>query len=94
MMKRRKILSVILTVLGIVPFVVALICGLPIFRASSLTYGDFLIFYSYLFWPTYILGVLLIAAGLLVRFWHVKPNRPQTENSSDTKESTPCSTEK
>ena len=94
MMKRRKILSVILIIIGLVPFAVALICGLPIFRASSLTYGDFLILYSYLFWPTYILGALLIAAGLLVRFLHVKPNRPQNKNASDTKESTPCSTEK
>ncbi len=87
-MKKRRIVSWVLIILGIVPFAVALICGLPIFRASNLTYGDFLILYSYLFWPTYILGVLLIAAGLLLRFWHVKTNH------SDTKEKSSCSTEK
>ena len=87
-MKRSKILSAILIILGIVPFAVALICGLPIFRASNLTYGDFLILYSYLFWPTYILGALLLAAGLFLRFWHRKPHH------YDTKEKLPCSTEK
>ncbi|MBE6658684.1 MAG: hypothetical protein E7604_09595 [Ruminococcaceae bacterium] len=66
-MKRKKILSAILIILGIVPFAVALICGLPIFRASNLTYGDFLILYSYLFWPTYILGAVLLAAGIIWR---------------------------
>ena len=77
-MKRSKILSAILIILGIVPFAVALICGLPIFRASNLTYGDFLILYSYLFWPTYILGVLLLAAGII---WRIAQKRtPKTDD--------------
>ena len=85
---KRNIIAYLLLGLGTVPFLAALILGLPIFRVSYLTYGDFLILYSYLFWPTYILGVLLIAAGLLLRFGHKK------HNHSDTKESTSCSTEK
>ena len=81
-MKRSKILSVILYVLGAVPFAAALIFGLPVFRVSSLTYGDFLILYSYLFWPTYILGALLIAAGAVLTILRKK------------KEKAVCSTEK
>lgn len=64
---KRKIISYILMGLGTVPFLAALILGLPIFRASSLTYGDFLILWSYLFWPTYILGAVLILAGIVLR---------------------------
>ncbi len=71
-MKRNKILSAILIILGIVPFAAALILGLPPFRASNLTYTDFLILYSYLFWPTYILGLILVAAGLI---WRIAQKR-------------------
>ena len=85
---KRNIISYVLIGLGTVPFLAALILGLPIFRVSYLTYGDFLILWSYLFWPTYILGGLLIAAGLFLRFWHRKPYH------SDTKEKLPCSKEK
>lgn len=80
--KRDKILSIILFVLGSVPFAAALIFGLPIFRVSYLTYGEFLILYSYLFWPTYILGALLIAAGTVLTILRKK------------KEKASCSTEK
>ena len=85
---KRSIIACVLIGLGTVPFLAALILGLPIFRASNLTYGEFLILWSYLFWPTYILGGLLLAAGLFLRFWHIKPHH------SDTKEKLPCSTEK
>ncbi|MBQ7300393.1 MAG: hypothetical protein IJW77_11200 [Clostridia bacterium] len=78
-MKRSKILSAILIILGIVPFAVTLICGLPIFRASNLTYGDFLILYSYLFWPTYILGAVLLAAGII---WRIAQKRPHKTGDS------------
>ena len=85
---KRRIIAYFLICLGTVPFLAALILGLPIFRVSYLTYGEFLILWSYLFWPTYILGGLLFAAGLFLRFWHIKPHY------SDTKEKLPCSTEK
>ena len=84
----RNIIAYILIGLGTVPFLAALILGLPIFRVSYLTYGDFLILWSYLFWPTYILGVLLLAAGLILRFWHIKAKH------SVIKEKLSCSTEK
>ena len=85
---KRRIIAYVLIGLGTVPFLAALILGLPMFRVSYLTYGEFLILWSYLFWPTYILGGLLFAAGLFLRFGHIKPHH------SDTKEKLPCSTEK
>ena len=81
-MKKKNIISFILIVLGIVPFALALILGLPIFRVSYLSYVDFLILYSYLFWPTYILGALLLAAGTVLTSLRKK------------KEKAVCSTEK
>ncbi len=81
-MKFRKWLPVMLIILGTVPFLAALILGLPIFRVSYLTYGDFLILWSYLFWPTYIFGALLMLGGTVLTILRKK------------KEKLSCSTEK
>ena len=81
-MKFRKWLPVLLIILGTVPFLAALILGLPIFRVSYLTYGEFLILWSYLFWPTYIFGVLLMLGGTVLTILRKK------------KEKLSCSTEK
>ena len=81
-MKFRKWLPVLLIILGTVPFLAALILGLPVFRVSYLTYGEFLILYSYLFWPTYIFGALLMLGGTVLTILRKK------------KEKLSCSTEK
>ena len=81
-MKFRKLLPVLLIILGTVPFLAALILGLPVFRVSYLTYGEFLILWSYLFWPTYIFGVLLMLGGTVLTILRKK------------KEKLSCSTEK
>ena len=81
-MKFRKCLPVLLIILGTVPFLAALILGLPIFRVSYLTYGEFLILWSYLFWQTYIFGVLLMLGGTVLTILRKK------------KEKLSCSTEK
>ena len=81
-MKFRKWLPVLLIILGTVPFLAALILGLPIFRVSYLTYGEFLILWSYLFWPTYIFGALLMLGGTVLTILRKK------------KEKLSCSTEK
>ena len=81
-MKFRKCLPVLLIILGTVPFLAALILGLPVFRVSYLTYGEFLILWSYLFWPTYIFGVLLMLGGTVLTILRKK------------KEKLSCSTEK
>ena len=81
-MKFRKLLPVLLIILGTVPFLAALILGLPVFRVSYLTYGEFLILWSYLFWPTYIFGALLMLVGTVLTILRKK------------KEKLSCSTEK
>ena len=81
-MKFRKWLPVLLIILGTVPFLAALNLGLPVFRVSYLTYGEFLILWSYLFWPTYIFGVLLMLGGTVLTILRKK------------KEKLSCSTEK
>ena len=81
-MKFRKWLPVLLIILGTVPFLAALILGLPVFRVSYLTYGEFLILWSYLFWPTYIFGALLMLGGTILTILRKK------------KEKLSCSTEK
>ena len=81
-MKFRKWLPVLLIILGTVPFLAALILGLPVFRVGYLTYGEFLILWSYLFWPTYIFGALLMLGGTVLTILRKK------------KEKLSCSTEK
>ena len=72
--KRRKILSAILCLLGTVPFLAALILGL--FRSSMLSYSDFLILYSYLFWWSYLLGfALIVPAAVMLILLHRKEKR-------------------
>ena len=79
---KRNIISYVLIGLGTVPFLAALILGLPVFRVSYLTYGEFLILWSYLFWPTYIFGALLMLGGTVLIILRKK------------KEKLSCSTEK
>ena len=74
-MKFRKCLPVLLIILGTVPFLAALILGLPVFRVSYLTYGEFLILWSYLFWPTYIVGVLLMLGGTVLTILRKKKEK-------------------
>ena len=31
------------------------------------TMADWLVLYSYIYWPTYVLGIVLIAAGIVMR---------------------------
>ncbi len=70
-MKSGKWLWKIVLLLGSVPFLVALgYCfvsslldgGGPFLKMS---FGDYLILYSFLYWPTYLIGIVLIALSLV-----------------------------
>jgi len=79
-MKRKNILWKIVLIIGILPFLVAFILGLysGITGFSGLcilnckdVYGiqafvDSLIMYSYIFWPTYIIGLIMILISILL----------------------------
>lgn len=70
-MKNGKWIWKVLLFLGTIPFLVAFIyCivsslldgGGPILKMSL---GDYLILYSFLYWPTYMIGIALIALSIV-----------------------------
>lgn len=77
-MKKKKV-WIILLVVGIIPLIVPLILGIynSIIGYSGLClfqcdyyYGikafiDSIILYSYIFWPTYVIGILLIILSII-----------------------------
>jgi ABC-type proline/glycine betaine transport system permease subunit len=69
-MKIRKALWKFLSIIGASPFLIAvgyclvnwwLNAGSPILK---MTFWDYLILYSFLYWPTYIIGIALILLSL------------------------------
>lgn len=71
-MKSGKWIWKVLLLLGSVPFLVAFIyCvvsslldgGGPLLPKMSL--GEYLLLYSFLYWPTYIIGIALIALSIV-----------------------------
>jgi len=78
-MNKRRFIWKLLLIVGIIPFVAVTIYGISnaIFGFSGLCLGincsenfgfdafiDSIILYSYLFWPTYIIGLLLIIISI------------------------------
>jgi len=58
---KSKVLWWVLLVIGILPFAAPFIgFGYEMINASSWTLGDWLILYSFVYWPTYVIGFLLI----------------------------------
>lgn len=49
----------LLLVVGICPFVLPFLLAYT--RMSSWTVADWLLMYSYVYWPTYVVGLVLIA---------------------------------
>lgn len=88
-MKKKNIIWWILLIIGLVPFVLPLIFGIKsaIFGYSglclfdcSLDYGfsafiDSIIIISYLFWPAYLIGAVLIIIGIFKLIENKKMNK-------------------
>lgn len=78
-MKKKKVLWIILLIIGLLPFIGVLIISThaAIFGFSGLCllecsyyYGfeafrDSIILYSFVFWPTYIIGLILIIISII-----------------------------
>ena len=71
-MKNRQWIWKLLRLLGLAPFLFALgFClvsslldrGGPLF--GKMTFWDYLIFYSFLYWYTYVIGIALIALSVI-----------------------------
>jgi len=61
---RKKIIWKLLLVMGIIPFIVPFVLGLYRMSIESWNYGDWLILYSLVYWPTYLIGLVLIAISI------------------------------
>ena len=62
----KKHLWKILIGIGIIPLILPFVLGLYHMAIELWTMGDWLILYSYLYWPTYVLGLVLIMAGAVL----------------------------
>lgn len=59
---KKGLIWKILLVIGILPFAFPFISfAYEMLISSSWTLGDWLIMYSFVYWPTYIVGLILIA---------------------------------
>ena len=64
--KKSLILNIIL-ITGILPFVLPFIFGIYKISIESWTMFDWLVMYSYIFWPTYLAGAFAIAISVIGR---------------------------
>ena len=65
---KKSILWNILLIIGIVPFILPFAFGIYKISIESWTMFDWLVMYSYIFWPTYIVGAVVIAISIIGRF--------------------------
>ena len=69
-MKKKKIIKAILIILGLIPFIIPIIWSLfstVIDNSVGLSFTEFILYYSFLYWPTYILGIVAIAIALFIK---------------------------
>lgn len=64
-MKKKDTVSKYLILTGILPFLIPILAGIYKITIESWNMIDWLILYSYLFWPTYLIGFLLIIIGIV-----------------------------
>lgn len=63
----KKHLWKVIIIVGVIPLILPFILGAYHVWLESWTIGDWIILYSYLYWPTYVLGLALIAAGVIFK---------------------------
>ena len=63
-MKKNLIWNILL-IIGIVPFILPFVFGIYKISIESWTMFDWLVMYSYIFWPTYIAGAVAIAVSVI-----------------------------
>lgn len=65
----KKKIWLILLIIGVIPFALALIVALSYANSGMRTsFIGGIIFFSYLFWPLYIIGLIFILASFFIRF--------------------------
>lgn len=61
----KKIIWKMLIILGVCPFIVPFVLGAYRMSIESWTWESWLILYSFIYWPTYVLGLVLIVIGVV-----------------------------
>jgi len=53
--------------IGILPLVLPFVLGWYHMWIESWTMGDWLILYCFIYWPTYVLGIVLMVTGIVIK---------------------------
>lgn len=61
---KNKLIWKILLFIGIIPLIIPFVLGFYRMSIESWTLPDWLIMYSFVYWPTYIVGLVLITISI------------------------------
>lgn len=61
----KAIIWKVLLLIGIFPFVLPFVLGIYRMSIESWTMIDWLVLYSFIYWPTYVVGIVLITCSLV-----------------------------
>lgn len=61
----KKYLWKIILAIGVVPFVIPFVLGVYRMSIESWTMGEWLVMYSFVYWPTYLVGAVLTLWALI-----------------------------
>jgi len=64
-MKKKDTTSKYIILTGLLPFIIPILAGIYKITIESWNMVDWLILYSYIFWPSYIIGLILIIIGII-----------------------------
>jgi len=71
----KRIIAIVLLIVGIVPFILPFAGVIYTMSVETgWTMGDWLIMYSFLYWPSYVLGAVLIAVSVYLLI-HTSKNK-------------------
>lgn len=65
---KKRIIGIILVVSGAIPLILPPLLGLYRMQIEHWRLWDFLVLYSFIYWPTYLAGLLLLIAGIFLLF--------------------------
>lgn len=54
----------LMLVIGIIPFITPIVVGIYKIMMESWSFLDWIILYSYVYWPTYLFGLLLLIVSV------------------------------
>ena len=71
---KKKLIWKLLLVIGICPFIIPFVLGFYRMSIESWTMGGWLVLYSFIYWPTYLIGFVLIVLSLYKLFGQTNKN--------------------